>query len=331
MLGAWRRQAVILVYHRIAEVEVDPWELAVRPANFAQHLDVMRRLGSPISLRGLVQSMMRGAIPRGSIVVTFDDGYADNLLQAKPLLAKSGIPATVFLTAGKLGASESFWWEELADILLRPGCLPDVLEIEMEGRPCRWKLGADADYDLDDASRNRGWRGWKPAPTARHRTYLELFRLMQPLREAARGHLMVALRSWSARGPGSRPEDRVLTAHEAVALASDGIEAGCHTMTHPRLSTLSDAEKRREVLESRNLLQEILGQPVTSFAYPFGQRGDYDAETVAIVREAGFGVACANVPGCVTSASDVFQLPRFHVTDGDGDAFARAWTGWQRN
>ena len=102
-------------------------------------------------------------------------------------------------------------------------------------------------------------------------------------------------------------------------------------MTHPRLSTLSDAEKRREVLESRNLLQEILGQPVTSFAYPFGQRGDYDAETVAIVREAGFGVACANVPGCVTSASDVFQLPRFHVTDGDGDAFARAWTGWQRN
>lgn len=104
ILRALRRQALILVYHRIAEVKVDPWELAVRPDHFAEQLQVIRRLGRPLSLRELVRSMRNGGIPRRAIVVTFDDGYADNLLQAKPLLDRADVPATVFLTAGALAA-----------------------------------------------------------------------------------------------------------------------------------------------------------------------------------------------------------------------------------
>src|SRR5207247_8601512 len=82
---AFRRQALVLVYHRIVEVEVDPWELAVRPDHFAEQLEVIRRLGRPVSLRDLVRSIGDGRIPRRAVVVTFDDGYADAPLRAQPL------------------------------------------------------------------------------------------------------------------------------------------------------------------------------------------------------------------------------------------------------
>ncbi len=55
-------------------------------------------------------------------------------------------------------------------------------------------------------------------------------------------------------------------------------------MTHPRLSVLSAADKAHEIQESRRTLEQIVGRPVTSFAYPYGQSGDYDAQSVAMVR-----------------------------------------------
>jgi peptidoglycan/xylan/chitin deacetylase (PgdA/CDA1 family) len=121
-----------------------------------------------------------------------------------------------------------------------------------------------------------------------------------------------------------------MTPDEVALLARDGlVEVGAHTMTHPRLSALSEQAQRREIRESRTRLEEVVGKAVATFAYPYGQLGDYGEESVAIVRDAGFDVACANVPGTVTRASDLFQLPRFHVSDWDGDSFDRRWSEWR--
>lgn len=329
---AVRRQASILVYHRIAEVEVDPWDLAVRPDHFAEQLEVIQRLGRPLSLRDLVRSMTEGRVPRRAIVVTFDDGYADNLLNAKPLLARSNVPATAFLTAGALDASRSFWWEQLTDVFLTPGTLPVSLEIEIGESAHRWTLGPASEYGVEDARRDRSWRGWsRDQPTARHRIYVDLFRLLQPLREPARGRIVAELRSWAGKESASMEAARALSPREAALLADDKlIEVGSHTMTHARLSALSETEKREEICQSRRVLEDIVGQPVTSFAYPYGQDGDYDEESVAIVRQAGFTAACANVPGPVTRGSDLFELPRFYVSDWNGDSFTRQLTRWQQ-
>jgi peptidoglycan/xylan/chitin deacetylase (PgdA/CDA1 family) len=331
LLRVLRRRAVILSYHRIAEVDVDPWDLAVRPDHFAEQLEVLHRLGRPLSVRDLLRSMTGGGIPQRAVVVTFDDGYADNLLRAKPLLERSGVPATVFLTAGILDASQSFWWERLTAIFLTAGRLPGSLEVEIGGNVHRWTLGGASEYSAEEARRDRGWRGWhREEPTARHCIYLDLYRLLQPMREAAREPLLAALQSWAGRG--SVPElqaARALSHREAALLATERlIEVGAHTMTHPRLSALNDAEKAEEIHQSRKTLEEIVGQSVTSFAYPYGQPGDYDEQSVAIVRQAGFTVACANVPGPVTRGSNVFELPRFHVSDWNGDVFERNLVSW---
>src|SRR5438552_4939252 len=84
--GRFAHQALILTYHRIAEVRSDPWALCVRPHYFAEHLEVLRRDYHPLPLAQLAAAMMAGNIPRRAVVVTFDDGYANNLSQAKPRL-----------------------------------------------------------------------------------------------------------------------------------------------------------------------------------------------------------------------------------------------------
>ncbi|MGH9892192.1 MAG: polysaccharide deacetylase family protein, partial [bacterium] len=87
---------VILIYHRVADVKSDPWGLAVSPANFR---DQMRMLGEQhlcISLGDLVQALAGGRLPAGKVCITFDDGYSDNLLNAKPILEECAIPATFF-------------------------------------------------------------------------------------------------------------------------------------------------------------------------------------------------------------------------------------------
>ncbi|HET9531812.1 MAG TPA: polysaccharide deacetylase family protein, partial [Blastocatellia bacterium] len=107
------RRAVILMYHRVAEVRSDPWSLCVTPQHFAEHMEILRRHARPISLRELTGALREGSVPRRSVVVTFDDGYLDNLKNARPLLERYDIPATFFIATGYLGGEREFWWDEL--------------------------------------------------------------------------------------------------------------------------------------------------------------------------------------------------------------------------
>ncbi len=83
------------------------------------------------------------------IAVTFDDGYANNLHAAKPLLERFTVPATVFVAVGALEDPREFWWDELDGLLLQPGTLPDALQLHVNGRCLAWKLGDAAHYTRD--------------------------------------------------------------------------------------------------------------------------------------------------------------------------------------
>jgi peptidoglycan/xylan/chitin deacetylase (PgdA/CDA1 family) len=115
--GRWlleRRGAIaILLYHRVAQLGTDPQQLAVDPQTFDEQLTVLRETCTPVAL-GDVPGMLRARrLPRRPVAVTFDDGYRDNLHEAKPLLERHGVPATVFVASGYVGAGKEFWWDEL--------------------------------------------------------------------------------------------------------------------------------------------------------------------------------------------------------------------------
>jgi peptidoglycan/xylan/chitin deacetylase (PgdA/CDA1 family) len=233
---------VILLYHRVAEVNADPWGLCVSPQHFAEHLEVLRRCARPVHLTELVEGITQGRVPRKAAAVTLDDGYHDNFDCAFPTLARYGLPATYFLTAGALVERREFWWDELEQILLQPGRLPSTLKLTIDGRPCEWELGTAAEYGEHDALEHREWRTWHPAPTMRHELYRTLWNQFYRLVYADKLKMLDELLTWAGAGPPSRQTHRRLSVDEATQLAkSDLAQIGAHTVTHPGLPHLPAA------------------------------------------------------------------------------------------
>lgn len=318
-------KGVILLYHRIAEVASDPQLLSVTPQHFAEHLEILQQGYNPLSLRTLHRRMKFNLWRYRTVAITFDDGYADNLHQAKPLLEAVDVPATVFVTTGKVDSSREFWWDELERILLSTPILPNQLAITIKGEFYHWELGRnDEENRIDDR-----WHVlMESGPSPRQVAYLKLARLLQGMENRTRVSVLEQLVAWAGLEAYGRPGYRALTSEEAQTFAQNGlVEIGAHTMTHPALSGLPVEVQRVEITASKRRLEELLEQPVTSFSYPFGGRDSYNADTVRLVKEAGFECACSNFPGHVQWRVDPYQLPRFIVRDWDGDEFARRLRG----
>jgi peptidoglycan/xylan/chitin deacetylase (PgdA/CDA1 family) len=331
-----KRQAegkvLILVYHRVTSTQSDPWHLAVTPHHFVEQLTILRRYSNPITLQRLSQVLLLGGnLPDRSVIVTFDDGYADNLHEAKPALECHNIPATVFLTTGYIGSNHEFWWDELERVLLQPGMVPKALRLDINGSMYRWDLGEAAHYDEDDARRYREWRAWEKPPSSRHALYRSLWELLYPLTESERRRVLDKLVGWAGDEPTGRPTHRVLSREEVIALSQgELIELGAHTTTHPALSALPIASQRDEIERSKIQLENILNKEVASFAYPYGKANHYTIETVSVVREVGFLCACSNFAHTVRLSTDPFQLPRVAVPNWAGRKFALWLWRWFR-
>src|SRR6266571_3108384 len=93
-------RAAILLYHRVASLSSDRWRMAVSAARFAEQLDVIATRFAPLPLNELASAILAEDVPHGAVALTFDDGYRDVLLAAKPQLERRGIPATVFVISG---------------------------------------------------------------------------------------------------------------------------------------------------------------------------------------------------------------------------------------
>lgn len=107
-------KTVILLYHRIANVSDDPHKLSVTPENFRSHLAILAKNGYKfISMSECIQGTK---FKTRTAVVTFDDGYADNLYNALPILESLKIPATIFVVSGKITERNMvqmpFYWDE---------------------------------------------------------------------------------------------------------------------------------------------------------------------------------------------------------------------------
>ena len=314
------------MYHRVIEKDVDPWSLSVTPTNFAEHLMVLKRHAFPIPLKQLVKAHLDHDIPDRGTVVTFDDGYANNLFNAKPLLERFDVPATVFVATGYLGHQREFWWDELDRVLFSPGRLPESLKLRVLGNPRHWDLGAAVDYCEEDYIRDRGGSadGFQPCP--RLSFYYSVYKELHALTEKTREHAMDQILTWANAGIAPRPAYRTLSADEVRALERGGlVEIGAHTVNHLLLPSHPLAVQREEIQRGKGCLEEVLGHPVTTFSYPFGQ---YRKDTAVLVNEAGFSCACTTEEEPVWNGTHRFQLPRFDVRDWSGEEFEERLLRW---
>jgi peptidoglycan/xylan/chitin deacetylase (PgdA/CDA1 family) len=318
--------ALILMYHRVTRVGADPFSLNVTPEHFVEQLQVLKKHAQPVALRELTAALQTGNLRDRSVAITFDDGYLDNLVNAKPALEQAGIPATVFVTTGPLEHEYEFWWDELERIFLEPGQLPASLRVTIDGHTHTWELDDAVQYGEEDYLRYRAARAEDPPPTLRHALHFSIWQLLQPLSDPERRTVLDEIAAWAGVPTRRRGDYRTVTPEELRTLAQGPlIEIGGHTITHPVLPDLPAEGQEREIRESRVRLEQILGRPVTSFAYPYGMLSD---DTADVVRDSGFNYACSTVPATVQLGADPLQLPRFQVDDWAGEEFEKRLAGW---
>jgi peptidoglycan/xylan/chitin deacetylase (PgdA/CDA1 family) len=315
--------ALILLYHRVHEPELDPQLLSVTRGNFEEHLKVLRQFCT-VTLDSLLTP---GQSKGFRIALTFDDGYADNLWNAKPLLEEYAVPATVFVSVGHVLNQRPYWWDELQELLLRSAPLPKTLSVAIGSERRQWSLG-DLDTRQSACPRDPDWNVLSDLdPSRRHTVYRELCTVIKVLPPRQQEAVLDEIRSATSLKADGKSE--VCSPEEIRRLREPGlIDIGAHTCTHPMLSQLPAGEQLQEISRSKELLEEIVGNPIEAFSYPYGGRFDYSQDTVDLVRRSGFRLACSNFEGHVRGSNDFYQLPRYLVRNWDGDIFARHLEKW---
>ena len=108
-----------------------------------------------------------------------------------------------------------------------------------------------------------------------------------------------------------------LAACQVRKLAEEGLAIGSHSLTHPSMARIGWERARDEAVRSRQQLEEVVGRPVTAFAYPYGTRADFDAEVAVILGTAGYDCAFTSQHGTIRPGLPRLTLPRIKVEAGD--------------
>ncbi len=300
--------ALILGYHRVVDLAHDEYDVCVTPEHFAEQMEAVRKYAHPLRLTELVQLLREGSVPPKSVAVTFDDGYADNLYEAKPVLEKYEVPATVFVCTGYAG--KEFWWDELERLVISSQAELGALRLQMRENRFQW--------DQPNASPEAGLE-------SRREFHQALYNFLLALDVEDQSQAMDTIRSWASVS-SNETTARAMTHEELLQLTKGGlIEIGAHTRYHPMLPRLSLERQSEEIVSSKQDLENLLGRRVDGFAYPNGRATD-DAKR--IVREAGFAFACTSLHDVVRPAHDLHELTRFWQKDVGGDKFLRGLKLW---
>ncbi len=285
-------QPTLLFYHKVQRRPFGVWgDPALDQRQFEQQVAFLAREYQPIRLAELVAGLQgKALLPDRAVVLTFDDGYRNNLVVAAPILRHYGVPATFFLTTGLIGTSRWMWGYELEHMFHR---YPLRHIREHTRHPVLRRL-----CSMDLAARVVMLACVEYLKTVPHG---ELLETVGQLRE----HLPVELDE----------ENRFLSWSEVRRLRDEGFEIGAHTETHPILPGLPLEEVERELSACRDTLERELGARPAFFAYPNGDTSPQVTERVGRYFEA----AVTTRPGVCAPSTPLLELPRIGAPHQAGD------------
>lgn len=257
----------------------------------ARQLRWLRSVYDVLPIDEALARLRDGRASRPMAAITFDDGYRSNATLALPLLQSLGLPATVYLTTGHLDSGAMLWttW----------------LDLVLQALPAAPRWLADRTATVAAAPKEA------------------LKRLPSDEREALLARLRAEVAS-DARVQASlerhAPDFAMLTWDEVRAAAeSQLLTFGGHTVSHPIVSRLTDAEVGREIGESMDRVAREVQAVTRTFAYPNGRSIDFDARAVEAVRRHGGTAAVTTIEGVNRRTHDAFALRRLVVGDRDVD------------
>lgn len=282
----------ILRYHAICPHDVgyaDP-SICISPAAFEEHVTYLARNYAVLPLTIVADALREGKpLPPNAVVITFDDGYADNLAAAR-VLHKHGCSATFYITTGCMTDGEPFWPAEtpaLIDAIKRPF-------VELREGTLHVELAIGTPEQRQAAVRRLA-KVFKSHPI--------------PVRESLRQQLRAAARNPSLASP-------MLTWDQIREMRDLHMIIGAHTVTHPNLPSAGLATAAAEIEGSKARLERELGEPITMFSYPNGGAERYfTPELQEVVMRAGYAAAVTSRNGFASAASDPYGLERVQVAE----------------
>ena len=278
-----RNRLSILIYHRVRPVADPLFPNELDAARFDEQLTQLGKVFTIISLSAAIEGLRNGALPQGAACITFDDGYADNVDIALPILLKHRISATFFVATGFLNGG-CMWNDQVIELIR---AAPDYVDLRSLGH---------GELTLDSTRARQG----------------AIERLLDALKYLPLSARQAQLDRLCALFPSMPATDLMMCSRQVQALYLAGMEIGAHTVNHPILQNMDPHAARREITDCKSALEDIIDAPVRWFAYPNGKPGrDYGAEHVAMVKAAGFDGAVSTAWGAAAADTDVFQLPRF--------------------
>jgi peptidoglycan/xylan/chitin deacetylase (PgdA/CDA1 family) len=291
----------ILAYHRIfplpgKDYPFSEGTISATPEAFDQQMNFISKRFHVINFNVLSNAISSGkSIPKHSLIITFDDGYADNYEIAWSILKKHGLTATVFLATSFIDSGDLFWFDKLSYLIKSfSGNSITIGKYSFKTRGGRKKTIRESVMKIfRSVSEKERIRFYNELDDQCNNISLpsEDFELAKPL-------------SWS----------------QIKEMSKGGIEFGSHTVNHPFLSNLTNAEIMSELFDSKKVIEEKLGCKIKGIAYPSGY---YDHRVINCAKDCGyqFGVSYEhNVKGF--NSNELFNIPRIHVeTDVDYNLF----------
>jgi peptidoglycan/xylan/chitin deacetylase (PgdA/CDA1 family) len=277
---------IILMYHRVVEKLPEDFcdpALFVTADTFEMHLKLLSEFFDIVSLESMIKTNQKGRC----CSITFDDGWQDNYEFAFPLLKKYQVPATVFLPAGMIGSSEWFWFEKLRFL---------YKDLKLNGNPQHF-----IKYFQDRIPY------WKPESMGSE-LLSDLTSIIKHLSGESIDDLMTgAYVDLNVKPPSQKI---IMNWDDVSEMGRSGITFGPHGLRHYMLPTIEYKVKKKEIIESLEVLRDKGVPAVPFFSYP---NGDWDDQSIALLYEAGYHGAVTTRLGCITSQTPPFLLNRVGI------------------
>jgi len=323
-LNPFNRLGIILMYHRVANVDYDPLGLNVSPKHFEEQMRIIKKYSRPVQMRHMGKNLNRFSFGKTDIAVTLDDGYSDNFYNAKPIFERHDIPATFFIITGCIDSQEEFFWESLRRAVLAPETLPQILDIIIAGKKYHWEIKPSGTCQTIEYGQTINDK--TSAKLSRSEFYNVLIQILGTSSIEERRVALKLLGQWSGQDLAVRKECLPMTSGDLLSLADCPLfEIGAHTVNHPKLAFIPVQKQNDEINLSKTDLEKRVNKAIVSFSYP---HGNYNEETVKLVERLKFQNACTVVQNPVMRNSNPYLLPRFAVQNWNGDQFEQNLQNW---
>jgi peptidoglycan/xylan/chitin deacetylase (PgdA/CDA1 family) len=273
------RVLTVLNYHRIDDplrpgFDTFKSNVSATPAEFVRQMDYVCRNYNAITGEHLLDWLHgRRDLPSHPLIITFDDGYHDNLEFALPVLMARNLPALIFLTTGFIGGCEPLYWDYVAYLFFHTQKMN--LHLPPPMGTVSWSTTSEREKIM------LSWIG-------------HVKTLPEEEKEWAVDELACQL---AVAVPENFFDSLYLNWDQVCQMAGCNIEFGSHTVNHPILTRIMQSQVEEELGQSKQKIERETGRPVFAFAYPNGQSADFSQAILETVRSTGFEMAFTLLPG----------------------------------